>query len=101
MIELYLLLPTVILLGVLMLIFATLLKQDHSARLRLWFTAWAIIFLRFFVQLVPATESFSKEISSFLGQGTLAFSVVLFIASVSSVHDKPNWRRFLIVSWGL
>ena len=100
MLESYQLIPTVILLGVLVLIFSALLKRDHSVRLRLWFAAWVIIFLRFSVQLLPVVVPVSDELSGFLSLGTLAFSVVLFIASVSAVHDKPFWRNFLIVGWG-
>ena len=97
MLEYYQLIPTVILLGVLVLIFSALLKRNHSVRLRLWFAAWVIIFLRFLVQLLPSVVPVSDELSGFLSLGTLAFSVVLFIASVSAVHDKPFWRNFLIV----
>ncbi len=81
-------LPTILLAGVLLLIFASMRKQNHTARFRLWFYAWILIFLRFCMQLWYDTVGMPSNLYLAIDLSILQVAGIIFLSSVSAVSDR-------------
>ena len=92
-------LPTIILLGVLVVIFAALLKQNRTFRFRLWFLGWTIIFLRFVLQLLWRPLGLPTGIYATLDLTSLQFAGIVFMVSVSALADT-KWRNLYFIYFG-
>ena len=82
-------LPTVLLAGVLLLIFASMRKQNRTARFRMWLYAWILIFLRFCVQLWYETVGMPANLYLVIDLAILQVAGFIFLASVSAVSERP------------
>jgi hypothetical protein len=89
-------LPTVLILGALVLVLASLRKQDKSATFRLWLVAWILIFVRFTMQVLYTAWSLSDPVYLAVDMAILQVSGVLFLTSVSSVVNIPKRRTRLL-----
>jgi signal transduction histidine kinase len=88
--------PTVLTVAVLVGIFAGLKRHSHSARLRLWLSAWCLIFVHFVVQMLePATGTVNPLLLA-VDLGSLQASAIAFVVSVSAVVDD-RWKRTLML----
>ncbi|HUS19067.1 MAG TPA: HAMP domain-containing sensor histidine kinase [Terriglobales bacterium] len=90
-------LPTVILLGVLVAIFAALLKQNRTFRFRLWFVGWAILFIRFVLQLIWRPLGFSPGIYGGIDLASLQVAGIIFLGSVSALADTTRRNLYFIL----
>jgi two-component system NtrC family sensor kinase len=89
-------LPTVLILGALVLVLAFLRKKDKSATFRLWLVAWILIFVRFALQVLYTAWSLSDPVYLAVDMAILQVSGVLFLTSVSSVVNIPKRRARLL-----
>lgn len=95
-------LSTVVVLGVLVLIFLSLARQHRTPRFKLWLAAWGIIFVRVvFAPLVPQDESAAGRFFSSLNIAISHVAGVLFLTSVSAVYKDPVLRWRLLASLGV
>jgi len=92
-------LPTVILLGVLVVIFAALLKQNKTFRFRLWFLGWAIIFVRFVLQMIWKFLGISMPVYAAIDLTALQVAGIIFMVSVSALAET-KWRNLYFVYFG-
>lgn len=92
-------LPTVILLGVLVVIFAALLKQNKTFRFRLWFLGWAIIFVRFVLQMIWKVLGISMPVYAALDLTALQVAGIIFMVSVSALGET-RWRNLYFLYFG-
>src|SRR5437868_9708493 len=89
-------LPTVLILGALVVILAFLRKQNDTPTFRLWLTAWVLIFIRFALQLVYTAFGFSSPFYLAVDMGILQVSGVLFLTSVTATVDISRRRWALL-----
>lgn len=92
-------LPTVILLGVLVAIFAALLQQNRTFRFRLWFVGWAIVFLRFGLQMTWSALGIPRDIYVALDLASLPIAGTIFMISVSTLAET-KFRDLYMVYFG-
>lgn len=92
-------LPTIILLGVLVAIFAALLKQNRTFRFRLWFLGWAIIFVRFVLQLIWKPLGLPAGVYAAVDLTSLQFAGIIFMVSVSAIAET-KWRNLYFLYFG-
>jgi two-component system, NtrC family, sensor kinase len=84
-------LPAVLVLGTLVAIFFALQRRHQSTRVRLWITAWCLIFLRFAVDLIPVHSALGQSLVSTFQLSGLTLAGFVFLISVSPVieHRVP------------
>lgn len=92
-------LPTVVLLGVLVVIFAALLKQNRTFRFRLWFVGWAIIFVRFVLQMIWKGLGISLPVYAAIDLTALQVAGIIFMVSVSALAET-RWRNLYFLYFG-
>lgn len=92
-------LPTVVLLGVLVAIFAALLKQNRTFRFRLWFLGWTIIFTRFLLQMVWRPLGLAVSTYSALDIASVQIAGIIFMVSVSALAET-KWRNLYFIYFG-
>ncbi|MEO6120224.1 MAG: histidine kinase dimerization/phospho-acceptor domain-containing protein, partial [Terriglobales bacterium] len=93
-------LPTVILLGVLVVIFAALLKQNRTFHFRLWFIGWAILFLRFLLQMVWRPLGLPQGIYAAVDLSALQIAGIIFMVSVSQLAETKYRDLYLLYFGG-
>jgi two-component system, NtrC family, sensor kinase len=94
-------LPTILVLAVLVAIFLALGRHVKSSRLKLWTSAWVLIFFHFFTGLFePATGNPPHGIL-FLDLGSLALSALFFIASLTIFHEDTKLTGGLLTLAGV
>jgi signal transduction histidine kinase len=76
-------LPTILVLAVLVGIFLALGRHVKSPRLKLWTTAWVLIFFHFFVGLFEPADGNLTPGLFMLDEGCLALSALCFVASLT------------------
>lgn len=91
-------LPTVLILAALVGIFVALGKQNRTSRFRLWRAGWALIFLRFSLQLVYRTLGWDHRVFPAVDLSLMNLSAVVFLTSVSGVPHIPRLRRLFLLS---
>ncbi len=89
-------LPTVILLGVLVVIFAALLQQNRTFRFRLWFVGWAIIFVRFVLQLVWRPLGLPTSFYAAIDLASLQIAGIIFMVSVSAIAETSRRNLYFL-----
>ena len=89
-------LPTVVLLGVLVAIFAALLKQNRTFRFRLWFLGWAIIFVRFVLQMIWKPLGLPTGIYAAIDLSSLQIAGIIFMGSVSALAETKRRNLYFL-----
>src|SRR5947209_8009328 len=93
--------PTVVTVGVLVVIFFFLKRHARSPRLNLWMAGWMLIFIHFLAQLMePATGQPSAYLLAF-DLASLQAAAIAFLVSVSIVVDDSHRRTMLLAVAGL
>ena len=90
-------LPPCMIVGVLVMIFACLKRHTRCARLTLWAVGWTLVFIHFLAQLLePAGHGipFLRAVDG----GTLQFSAIAFLVSVSAVVEDRARRTLTLLA---
>ncbi|MGD1081103.1 MAG: HAMP domain-containing sensor histidine kinase [Candidatus Sulfotelmatobacter sp.] len=90
-------LPTCMIVGVLVMIFACLKRHTRCARLTLWAVGWTLVFTHFLAQLLePAGHAilFLRAVDA----GALQCSAVAFLVSVSSLAEDRVKRTVALLA---
>jgi two-component system NtrC family sensor kinase len=93
-------LPTCMIVGVLVMIFACLKRHTRCARLTLWAVGWTLVFIHFLAQLLePAGHGipFLRAVDG----GALQLSAVAFLVSVSAVVEDRAKRTLTLLALAL
>jgi signal transduction histidine kinase len=83
-------LPTILVLAVLVGIFVALGRHVKSERLKLWTTAWVLIYCHFFVGLFEPPDRNVSASVFLIDEGSLALSALFFIASLTSFFENKK-----------
>jgi two-component system NtrC family sensor kinase len=94
-------LPTILVLAVMVGIFVALRRHVKSARLHLWITAWALIFIHFFVQLFEPADGNLTPVTFMIDLGCLQLAALFFIASLTSFFEKTRLTVSLLALTGV
>ncbi|MGA7918235.1 MAG: ATP-binding protein [Candidatus Acidiferrales bacterium] len=89
-------LPTILVLAVLVGIFLSLRKHAPSARMRLWTTAWALIFLHFFIQVFETHTGAVEKILESIDLAALELSGIVFVISVTQAVEVRKKRLTML-----
>jgi two-component system NtrC family sensor kinase len=89
-------LPSIIILAVLVGIFVTLQSQSKSARLRMWTTAWILVFIQFLTQPLSPQEGRFENLFQFFNLGVQQLASIFFIASLTSFLEDRKKSSTLI-----
>src|SRR5947209_2856770 len=81
-------LPTILLAGILLLIFASMRRQNPTLRFRLWLYAWILIFVRFCLQLWTETAGTHSNLYLVTDLAILQVAGILFLVSVSTAAER-------------
>jgi two-component system, NtrC family, sensor kinase len=90
-------LPTCMIVGVLVMIFACLKRHTRSARLTLWAVGWTLVFTHFLAQLLEPAGNRTISFLEAIDAGALQFSAVAFLVSVSSVAEDRAKRTVALL----
>ena len=94
-------LPTLLVLGVLVGIFVALGRHVQSWRLKLWTSAWVLIFGHFFVDLFATPDGNLSPQLGVISDGFLALSALFFIASLSVFYESKRLTIGMLVLTGV
>ena len=90
-------LPTCMIVGVLVMIFACLKRHTRCARLTLWAVGWTLVFTHFLAQLLEPAGHQAISFLRAIDAGALQFSAVAFLVSVSSVAEDRAKRTIALL----
>src|SRR5947209_19853834 len=93
-------LPSIIILAILVGIFVTLQSHGKSARLRMWTTAWILVFVYFLTQTFSPLEGRFENLFHFINLSALQMASLFFIASLTSFLEdrRKTWTLLGITS---
>jgi diguanylate cyclase (GGDEF)-like protein/PAS domain S-box-containing protein len=80
----------ILILGLLVVLFASIYRKRASARLRYWVIAWILVLLHFAALLVPATTVRGQALVDSLSISALLLSGVCFLFSASAISQSPT-----------
>lgn len=92
--------PTVLSVGVLVVIFVCLMRHARSARLHLWMIGWCMVFIHFAMQLFEPAAGIVSPVLLAIDGGALQASAVMFLAALATGIESSLKRRFILVSAG-
>src|SRR6202790_1667301 len=93
-------LPTCMIVGVLVMIFACLKRHTRCARLTLWAVGWTLVFIHFLAQLLEPAGHVIPFLRAVDG-GALQLSAVAFLVSVSAVVEDRAKRTLTLLALGV
>jgi two-component system NtrC family sensor kinase len=93
-------LPTCMIVGVLVMIFACLKRHTRCARLTLWAVGWTLVFTHFLAQLLEPAGHVIPFLRAVDG-GALQLSAVAFLVSVSAVVEDRAKRTLTLLALAL
>jgi signal transduction histidine kinase len=93
--------PTVVTVGVLVVIFFFLKRHARSVRLNLWMTGWMLVFIHFLAQLMEPSVGDPGPHLLALDMGSLQAAAIAFMVSVSIVVGDSRRRKILLVVAGV
>jgi diguanylate cyclase (GGDEF)-like protein/PAS domain S-box-containing protein len=79
----------ILILGLLVVLFASIYRKRASARLRYWVIAWILVLLHFAVLLVPASAGLGQDLVDGLSISALLLSGLCFLFSASAIFQSP------------
>lgn len=91
-------LPTCMIVGVLVMIFACLKRHTRCARLTLWAVGWTLVLTHFLAQLLEPAGHHAISFFRAVDTGALQFSAVAFLVSVSSVAEDRAKRTIALLA---
>jgi hypothetical protein len=92
--------PTVLSVGVLVVIFVCLMRHARSARLHLWMIGWCMVFTHFAMQLFEPSSGTVSPVLLAIDGGALQASAVMFLAAVATGIEASLKRKFILVLAG-
>ena len=75
----------ILILGLLVVLFASIYRKRATARLRCWVIGWILVLLHFAALLVPATPVQGQELVDSLSISALLLSGLCFLFSASAI----------------
>lgn len=90
-------LPTCMMVGVLVMIFACLKRHTRCARLTLWAVGWTLVFTHFLAQLLEPAGRVIPFLRAADG-GALQLSAVAFLVSVSAIAEDRAKRTISLLA---
>jgi two-component system NtrC family sensor kinase len=90
-------LPTCMIVGVLVMIFACLKRHTRCARLTLWAVGWTSVFVHFLARLLEPAGHGTPFLRAVDG-GALQLSAVIFLVSVSAVVEDRVRRTLTLLA---
>ena len=93
--------PTVVTVGVLVVIFYFLKRHARSVRLNLWMAGWMLVFIHFVAQLMEPSTGEPGPLLLAFDLGALQAAAIAFLVSVSVVVGDSRRRTMLIVIAGV
>ena len=79
----------ILILGLLVVLFASIYRKRASARLRYWVIAWILVLLHFTALLVPASAGLGQDLVDSLSISALLLSGLCFLFSASAIFRSP------------
>src|ERR1700742_4455140 len=79
----------ILILGLLVVLFASIYRKRASARLRYWVISWILVLLHFAALLVPAASPYAQEVVDCLSVSALLLSGLCFLFSASAIFRSP------------
>jgi diguanylate cyclase (GGDEF)-like protein/PAS domain S-box-containing protein len=79
----------ILILGLLVVLFASIYRKRATARLRCWVIAWVLVLFHFFALLLPATSPRGQELVDCLSISALLLSGLCFLFSASAIFESP------------
>lgn len=91
-------LPAVLVMGTLVGIFYTLLREKPSPRVRLWVAGWSLIFLRYVIAVLPHGLMPWRQIAATVAMSSMLLAGFAFVLSVSPILERggPALTRLYI-----
>lgn len=87
----------ILIIGVFVVLFASILCKRHSARLQFWVAGWLLVLLHFSAQLAHPATGVGESLSECVAISALLLSGVCFLLSSSPVSEG-FWGRTLVAS---
>src|ERR1700761_863849 len=78
----------ILILGLLVVLFASIYRKRSSARLRYWVIAWILVLVHFAALLVPAASVHGQELVDCLSISSLLLSGLCFLFSASAIFQS-------------
>ncbi len=82
----------ILILGLLVVLFASIYRKRASARLRYWIVGWILVLLHFAALLVPAASVHAQDLVDSLSISALLLSGLCFLFSASAIYQSPAGR---------
>jgi diguanylate cyclase (GGDEF)-like protein/PAS domain S-box-containing protein len=79
----------ILILGLLVVLFASIYRKRASARLRYWVISWILVLLHFAALLVPAASVHAQALVDSLSISALMLSGLCFLFSASTIFQSP------------
>ena len=89
--------PTILTVGVLVIIFVCLKRHARCTRLTLWAVGWTLVFTHFLAQLLEPANGHIAPFLLAVDLGSLQAAAIVFLVSVSSVVEDKVRRVLLLV----
>jgi diguanylate cyclase (GGDEF)-like protein/PAS domain S-box-containing protein len=87
----------ILILGLLVVLFASIYRKRATSRLRCWVIAWVLVLAHFTALLLPAAETLVDSLST----STLLLSGLCFLLSASAVFESPVGRALAAFGIGI
>jgi len=97
MVQIFAKLPTLLIMGSLVVILFSMRRQHPSVQFRLWLNAWIVMFAHFCAQFIETASGRESYFLDLFATSSVLVSGVLFMASVS-VALEVRWRRWVLIS---
>ena len=79
----------ILILGLLVVLFASIYRKRATARLRYWVIGWILVLLHFAALLLPAASARAQELVDSLSISALLLSGLCFLFSASVIFRVP------------
>ncbi|HEV2274768.1 MAG TPA: EAL domain-containing protein [Acidobacteriaceae bacterium] len=91
----------ILILGLFVVLFASIYFKRAGGRLRFWVAGWLLVVLHFAVQLIQPVSGFSYSLTAGLSVGALVLSGICFLLSSSSIAEDLWLCTLVAVSIGM
>jgi diguanylate cyclase (GGDEF)-like protein/PAS domain S-box-containing protein len=91
----------ILILGLLVVLFASIYHKRATARLRCWVLAWILVLLHFAALLVPATSGWTQDLVNSLSISALVLSGLCFLFSAPVISEEAAGRALVAFGIGL
>ncbi len=91
----------ILIIGLLVVLFASIYRKRASARLRCWVAGWNLVLLHFAALLIPAVSGWRQELADSLSVSALLLSGVCFLFSAQVILGSFAGRLLAALGFGL